>query len=150
MALGGCSARNITRGSMPATMFRLNVVHGLGPASQIAEGETVALPENTHRILEERINPTWPTTWFVLRLNVRRPFTDTYSLMNNWGADGCVMRSGHIGADLISPASVLRISVCMQNAASAQVFRSSAWLAFGIDHLMGADSRACANFGPLY
>ena len=147
---GGWSTRYVTRGGMPATIYRLNLVHGLGPALQIAEGETVALPEKTHRILEERTNPTWPTTWFAPRLTGQGPFGDTYSVMNNWGANHCVMSYGHIGADLISLASVLRIPVYMHNVDRARVFRPSAWAAFGTDDLMGADFRACANFGPLY
>jgi L-fucose isomerase len=147
---GGWSTRYVTRGGMPATMFRLNLVHGLGPVLQIAEGETVALPAKTQRVLEERTNPTWPTTWFVPRLTGRGPFTDVYSVMNNWGANHCVMSSGHIGADLISLASLLRIPVYMHNVEAAQIFRPSAWAAFGTDDLMGADFRACANFGPIY
>ena len=147
---GGWSTRYVTRGGMPATMFRLNLVHGLGPALQIAEGETVALPAKTHRILEERTNPTWPTTWFAPRLTGHGPFGDTYSVMNNWGANHCVMSYGHIGADLISLASMLRIPVYMHNVDRARVFRPSAWSAFGTDDPMGADFRACANFGPLY
>ena len=147
---GGWSTRYVTRGGMPATMFRLNLVHGLGPVLQIAEGETVALPAKTQRVLEERTNPTWPTTWFVPRLTGRGPFTDVYSVMSNWGANHCVMSSGHIGADLISLASLLRIPVYMHNVEAAQIFRPSAWAAFGTDDLMGADFRACANFGPIY
>jgi L-fucose isomerase len=147
---GGWSTRYVTRGGMPATMFRLNLVHGLGPVLQIAEGETVALPAKTQRVLEERTNPTWPTTWFVPRLTGRGPFADVYSVMNNWGANHCVMSSGHIGADLISLASLLRIPVYMHNVEAAQIFRPSAWAAFGTDDLMGADFRACANFGPIY
>ncbi|MFZ4483631.1 MAG: L-fucose isomerase [Chthoniobacterales bacterium] len=147
---GGWSTRYVTRGGMPATMFRLNLVHGLGPVLQIAEGETVSLPDKTQRVLEERTNPTWPTTWFVPRLTGRGPFSDVYSVMNNWGANHCVMSSGHIGADLISLASLLRIPVYMHNVEASQIFRPSAWAAFGTDDLMGADFRACANFGPLY
>ena len=147
---GGWSTRYVTRGGMPATIYRINLVHGLGPALQIAEGETVALLEEMHRILEERTNPTWPTTWFAPRLTGRGAFVDTYSVMNNWGANHCVMSYGHIGADLISLASVLRIPVYMHNVGRERVFRPSAWAAFGTDDLMGADFRACANFGPLY
>lgn len=147
---GGWSTRFATRGGMPATMFRLNMVHGLGPALQIAEGQTVDLPPKTQKLLEERTNPTWPTTWFVPRLTGQGPFSDTYSVMNNWGANHCVMSCGHIGADLLSLASILRIPVYMHNVDRAQVFRPSSWAAFGTDDLMGADFRACANFGPLY
>jgi L-fucose isomerase len=107
------------------------------------------LPAKTHRLLEERTNPTWPTTWFAPRLTGQGAFGDTYSVMNNWGANHCVMSYGHIGADLISLASILRIPVYMHNVDRARVFRPSAWSAFGTDDLMGADFRACANFGPI-
>ena len=147
---GGWSTRYATRGGMPATMFRLNLVQGLGPALQIAEGETVDLPAKTQKLLEERTNPTWPTTWFVPRLTGEGSFSDVYSVMNNWGANHCVMSYGHIGADLISLASMLRIPVYMHNVARESVFRPSAWTAFGTADLEGADFRACANFGPLY
>lgn len=147
---GGWSTRYVTRGGMPATIFRLNLIEGLGPAIQIAEGETVALPPKTHKALEERTNPTWPTTWFVPRLSNRAAFRDVYSVMNNWGANHCVMSYGHIGADLVTLASILRIPVYMHNLDESQVFRPSAWNAFGTDDLTGADFRACANFGPLY
>ena len=147
---GGWSTRFATRGGMPATIYRLNMVAGLGPVLQIAEGETVELPEKTHRILEERTNPTWPTTWFVPRLNGTGAFRDTYSVMNNWGANHCVMSCGHIGADLLSLASILRIPVYMHNVAAEKVFRPAAWTAFGTSELEGADFRACKEFGPLY
>jgi L-fucose isomerase len=147
---GGWSTRYVTRGGMPATIFRLNLIEGLGPAIQIAEGQTVELPPKTHKALEERTNPTWPTTWFAPRLTDRGAFRDVYSVMNNWGANHCVMSYGHIGADLVTLASILRIPVYMHNLDEAQVFRPSAWNAFGTDDLTGADFRACANFGPLY
>ena len=147
---GGWSTRYATRGGMPATMFRLNLVKGLGPALQIAEGETVDLPAKTQKLLEERTNPTWPTTWFVPRIIGEGSFRDVYSVMNNWGANHCVMSYGHIGADLISLASMLRIPVYMHNVDRERVFRPSAWTAFGTSDLEGADFRACANFGPLY
>lgn len=147
---GGWSTRFATRGGMPATIYRLNLVDGLGPALQIAEGETIELPAPTHRVLEERTNPTWPTTWFVPRLTGQGSFGDTYSVMNNWGANHCVMSHGHIGADLLSLASILRIPVYMHNVDRAQVLRPAAWTAFGTHDLEGADFRACTNFGPLY
>lgn len=147
---GGWSTRFVTPGGMPSTMFRLNLIEGLGPALQIAEGETVALPDRAHKILEERTNPTWPTTWFVPRTTGRGVFRDTYSVMNAWGANHCVLSYGHIGADLISLASMLRIPVYMHNVAEDALFRPSAWTAFGADDPTGADFRACANFGPLY
>jgi L-fucose isomerase len=147
---GGWSTRFATKGGMPATIYRLNLVSGLGPALQIAEGETIELSEKAHRVLEERTNPTWPTTWFVPRLNGSGAFRDTYSVMNNWGANHCVMSYGHIGADLVSLASMLRIPVYMHNLDGAQLFRPAAWTAFGTSETESADFRACANFGPLY
>ncbi len=147
---GGWSTRYVTRGGMPATIYRLNMVDGLGPVLQIAEGETVELPEDAHRLLEERTNPTWPTTWFAPRLTGSGAFRDTYSVMNHWGANHCVMSAGHIGADLVTLAAQLRIPVYMHNIAEDRIFRPSAWAAFGTDELTGADFRACANFGPLY
>lgn len=147
---GGWSTRYVTKGGMPATMFRLNLVDGIGPVLQIAEGETVELPEKANKLLEERTNPTWPTTWFAPYTTGKGAFRDAYSVMNNWGANHCVMSYGHIGADLLSLASILRIPVYMHNVAEEKVFRPSAWNAFGTDDLTGADFRACENFGPLY
>ncbi|MFZ4683751.1 MAG: L-fucose isomerase, partial [Terrimicrobiaceae bacterium] len=147
---GGWSTRYVTKGGMPATIFRLNMVEGLGPALQIAEGETVELPDKAHKLLEERTNPTWPTTWFSPYTTGKGAFRDTYSVMNNWGANHCVMSYGHIGADLISLASLLRIPVYMHNVGEEKIFRPSAWAAFGTEDTTSADFRACANFGPLY
>jgi L-fucose isomerase len=147
---GGWSTRYRTRGGMPVTICRLNLVKGLGPALQIAEGETVELPEKVHTILDERTNPTWPTTWFVPRTSGNGAFRDVYTVMNNWGANHCSMSYGHIGADLISFASLLRIPVYMHNVSDEAIFRPSAWNAFGTTDREGADFRACANFGPLY
>jgi len=147
---GGWSTRYLTRGGMPVTMCRLNLVKGLGPALQIAEGWTVDLPENVHAILDERTNPTWPSTWFAPILTGEGAFRDVYSVMNNWGANHGSISSGHIGADLITLASMLRIPVYMHNVSSGRVFRPSAWAAFGTQCLEGADYRACENFGPLY
>jgi L-fucose/D-arabinose isomerase len=147
---GGWSSRFLTKGGMPVTMCRLNLVKGLGPALQIAEGETIELPEKVHTILDERTNPTWPTTWFAPRISGTGAFRDVYTVMNNWGANHCAMSYGHIGADLISLASMLRIPVYMHNVPEENIFRPSAWHAFGTADLEGADFRACANFGPLY
>ena len=147
---GGYSAHFVTRGGMPMTMMRLNIVQGLGPVLQIAEGWTAELPQHMHDILDKRTDPTWPTTWFVPRLDPARDcFKDVYSVMNNWGANHGAIAYGHIGADLISLASILRIPVCMHNVPDGQIFRPAAWNAFGMDK-EGADYRACANFGPLY
>jgi L-fucose isomerase len=147
---GGFSSKFVTRGGMPITMSRVNLVQGLGPALQIAEGWTVDLPANVHEILDERTNPTWPTTWFVPRLTGHGAFRDVYSVMNTWGANHGAFSYGHIGADLLTLASMLRIPVFMHNVAEEHVFRPSAWNAFGTADLEGADFRACANFGPLF
>jgi L-fucose isomerase len=146
---GGYSSKFVTRGGMPVTMCRLNLVRGLGPVLQIAEGETIELPENVHRVLDERTDRTWPTTWFVPRLTGKGYFKDVYSVMAQWGANHGAISYGHIGKDLISMASMLRIPVCMHNVAEENIFRPSAWAAFGSD-TEGADYRACAGYGPLY
>ena len=147
---GGWSTGFVTRGGMPVTMSRLNLIKGLGPALQIAEGSIAELPDEVHRVLDERTNPTWPTTWFVPRLTGSGPFRDVYSVMYNWGANHGAFSYGHIGADLITLASMLRIPVYMHNVAKERIFRPSTWNAFGTADLEGADFRACANFGPLY
>ncbi len=147
---GGWSTRYLTRGGMPATIARLNLVKGLGPALQLAEGFTVDLPEKVHDALDQRTNPTWPTTWFAARETGQGAFRDTYSVMNAWGANHCVMCCGHVGADLITLASMLRIPVYMHNVPDEKVFRPSAWNAFGTAGLEGADFRACQTYGPLY
>jgi L-fucose isomerase len=147
---GGYSSGYLTRGGMPMTMSRLNLVKGLGPVLQLAEGWTVDLPEAVHDLLNERTNPTWPTHWFVPNLTGQEPFKDVYSVMSNWGANHGAISYGHIGADLISLAAMLRIPVCMHNVPEDRIFRPSAWSAFGAMDPVGADYRACANFGPLY
>jgi L-fucose isomerase len=146
---GGFSSEFTTRGGMPVTMSRVNLIKGLGPVLQLAEGWTADLPAEVNRTLAGRTNPTWPTTWFVPRLTGRGAFTDVYSVMGNWGANHGAISCGHIGANLITLASMLRIPVCMHNVADDQIFRPSAWSAFGMDK-EGADFRACANYGPLY
>ena len=146
---GGFSSEFTTQGGMPVTMSRVNLIKGLGPVLQLAEGWTVDLPADVNRVLAERTNPTWPTTWFVPRLTGRAAFTDVYSVMGSWGANHGAISCGHIGADLITLASMLRIPVCMHNVPEESVFRPSAWNAFGMDR-EGADFRACANYGPLY
>lgn len=147
---GGWSSRFTTRGGMPVTMCRLNLVHGLGPAMQIAEGWTVELPENVHEVLNERTDPTWPTTWFVPRTTGSGPFRDVYTVMNNWGANHGAIGYGHFGAEIVSLCAMLRIPVYMHNLPEEDLFRPSAWTMFGANEPMGADFRACANFGPLY
>jgi len=148
---GGCfSSRYISKGGMPVTMSRLNIIKGLGPVLQIAEGYTVELPEEVHEILHKRTDYTWPTTWFAPILTGKGAFKDVYSVMNNWGANHGAFSYGHIGGDLITLASMLRIPVCMHNVPEERIFRPSAWSAFGTMDLEGADFRACSNFGPLY
>lgn len=147
---GGFSTDFTTIGGMPVTMARLNLIKGLGPVLQIAEGFTVELPEKVHYALDNRTNPTWPTTWFVPRLTGRGAFTDVYSVMSNWGANHGAVSYGHIGADLITLASILRIPVCMHNVDENKIFRPAAWNGFGTDNRESTDYRACRNFGPLY
>jgi L-fucose isomerase len=147
---GGFSSGYLSRGGMPMTMCRLNLVSGLGPTLQIAEGASVDLPPEVHKTLDDRTDPTWPTTWFAPRLTGQGAFKDVYSVMNNWGANHGAISYGHIGADLVSLASMLRIPVCMHNLPDEQIFRPSAWTAFGAIDLQGGDYRACSNFGPLY
>ena len=147
---GGYSSNFLTRGNMPVTMSRLNLVKGIGPVLQTAEGWTVDLPEDVHHTLDERTNPTWPTHWFVPNLTGQGAFRDVYSVMANWGANHGALSYGHIGSDLISLASMLRIPVCMHNVPEEKIFRPSTWSAFGANDYTGADYRACANFGALY
>ena len=146
---GGFSSQFKTRGQLPMTMCRLNLVKGIGPVLQIVEGWSVELPEDIHTILDERTNPTWPTTWFVPRVTGEGFFKDAYTVMAKWGANHGAISHGHIGADLISLASILRIPVNMHNVAEDDVFRPSAWSAFG-EGLEGADYRACSTYGSLY
>jgi L-fucose isomerase len=147
---GGFSSAYGTRANLPATMFRINLVKVLGPALQIAEGQIVDLPPEIYSVLEARTNPTWPTHWFAPGLTGKGPFRDVYSVMNAWGANHGTISYGHIGADLISLAAMLRIPVYMHNVCETRVFRPSAWTAFGTSDLEGADFRACGSFGPLY
>lgn len=147
---GGFSSNFLTEGEMPLTIARLNIVHGVGPVLQIAEGYSVDLPENVHKILNERTDPTWPTTWFIPKLTGKGAFKDVYSVMANWGANHCVASYGHIGDSLITLSSILRIPVNMHNVEEERIFRPSAWNAFGTEGLEGADFRACSTFGPLY
>ena len=147
---GGYSSHFLTRGGMPMTMLRLNMVAGLGPVLQLAEGWTVELPQQVNDTLDKRTDPTWPTTWFVPRLDeTKDAFKDVYSVMNNWGANHGAICYGHVGADLITLCAMLRIPVCMHNIQDKDIFRPSCWNAFGMDK-EGADYRACQNFGPLY
>ncbi|MBV6457279.1 MAG: L-fucose isomerase [Fimbriimonadaceae bacterium] len=147
---GGWSTDFTTRGGLPVTMSRINLCGGLGPVLQLVEGWTVDLPSEVHDKLDRRTNPTWPTTWFAPRLTGDYPFNSVYDVMNVWGANHGAICIGHIGADLIALASMLRIPVEMHNLEPVNLFRPAVWNRFGsLDHV-GADFRACANFGPLY
>lgn len=147
---GGFSSRFKTRGGMPITAARVNIVKGLGPVLQVAEGVTVELPGEVHDVLDKRTNPTWPTTWFAPRTTGNGPFRDVYTVMNNWGANHCAFSYGHIGHELITLAAMLRIPVYMHNVEEERVFRPSVWTEFGANEPQAADFAACRNFGPLY
>ena len=147
---GGFSSRFVTEAQMPVTMIRLNLVKGLGPVLQIAEGWTVKLPKEVTDALWKRTDFTWPCTWFAPRCDGKEgPFKSAYDVMNNWGANHGAISYGHIGADLITMCSMLRIPVCMHNVPEEKIFRPAAWNAFGMDK-EGQDYRACAAYGPLY
>jgi L-fucose isomerase len=147
---GGFSSGFVTRAEMPVTLSRINIVKGLGPVLQLAEGYTVDLPEAVHSVLNDRTDPTWPTHWFVPNRTGSGAFADVYSVMNAWGANHGALSYGHIGADWISLAALLRIPVCMHNVPAEKLFRPGAWNAFGTADPEGADFRACAAYGPLY
>ena len=146
---GGFSSRYLTRGEMPATMVRINLVKGVGPVLQLVEGYTVNLPDEISDKLWKRTDYTWPCTWFTPRLTGKGAFTSAYDVMNNWGANHGAISYGHIGADLITLCSILRIPVCMHNVGEEKIFRPAAWNAFGMDK-EGQDYRACQNYGPMY
>jgi L-fucose isomerase len=147
---GGFSTQFRTAAELPVTMCRINLVKHIGPVMQIAEGWTVELPEAVHKTLDQRTDPTWPTTWFAPRLEPSKiPFQSVYAVMQNWGANHGAISYGHIGADLISLCSMLRIPVAMHNVPTEKIFQPATWGAFGSDP-EGADYRACAAFGPFY
>lgn len=146
---GGFSSEYLSKGGMPMTMARINLVKGQGAVLQLAEGYSVDIPADVHEKINKRTNETWPTTWFVPKVTGKGAFKDIYSVMANWGANHGAISYGHIGADLITLASMLRIPVCMHNVDEEKIFRPSAWSAFG-QELEGADFRACKNYGPLY
>jgi len=146
---GGFSSRFLTVGGVPFTLSRINLVKGLGPVLQIAEGWSVELPEAVHETLDKRTDSSWPTTWFAPRVTGQGPFRDVYSVMANWGANHGVLTVGHVGADLITLAAMLRIPVCMHNVEDEAIYRPTAWAAHGMDS-EGQDYRACQNYGPLY
>jgi L-fucose isomerase len=147
---GGWSSHFVTRGGMPVTVCRLNLVKGLGPVLQIAEGVIVDMPENVYNTINLRTDPSWPTTWFVPNLTGKGPFKDVYSVMENWGANHGAFSYGHIGSDLITLAGMLRIPVNMHNVPEDKLFRPAAWASFGTADPEGADFRACTAYGPLY
>lgn len=147
---GGYSADFLTKGGMPVTMTRLNLVKGLGPVLQLAQGYTVDLPEKVHDTLDQRTDPTWPSTWFAPVLTGSGAFTSVYEVMNQWGANHGSISYGHIGADLLTLASMLRIPVSMHNVPESEIFRPRAWGLFGTSEPESADYRACSVFGPLY
>lgn len=147
---GGYSSHFRCSAQMPVTMLRVNVIDGIGPVLQLAEGYTVDLPDEIHNTIDKRTDPSWPTTWFVPRLTGEGAFRDVYSVMANWGANHGVTVYGHVGADLITLASMLRIPVNMHNVADTEIFRPHAWAAFGTEDTQSADFRACENYGPLY
>ncbi|GAB3652478.1 L-fucose isomerase [Echinicola sediminis] len=146
---GGFSSCFLSEGGMEVTMSRINLVKGLGPVLQIAEGWTIDIPEEVHQTLNERTDPSWPTTWFVPKLTEDAPFKDVYSVMLNWGSNHGAISYGHIGDELITLASILRIPVCMHNVEQERIFRPSAWNSFGMDKEQ-SDYQACRTYGPLY
>jgi L-fucose isomerase len=146
---GGFSSNFLSRGGMPITLCRINYTKGIGPVLQLAEGWSAEIDEESHKTLDDRTDKTWPTTWFVPRLTGHGKFTDVYSVMNSWGANHGSFSYGHIGAGLITLASMLRIPVCMHNVDEADIFRPTYWNSFGMD-TEGSDYRACQALGPLY
>lgn len=147
---GGFSSHFKTLAEMPVTMLRLNLVDGIGPVVQIAEGYTCVLPDDVHDKLDQRTDPTWPTTWFAPKLTGKGAFKDVYSVMANWGANHGVTVGGHVGADIITLCSMLRIPVTMHNVDEEKVFRPHSWASFGTEDLQSADYKACEKYGPLY
>ena len=147
---GGFSSSFLSKGGVPLTMIRLNLLKGLGPVLQFAEGESVELPDNVEQAVIRRTDPTWPKTFFVPRLTGQDAFSNVYSVMENWGSNHCTLCYGHIGAQLMTLASMLRIPVCMHNLPDESIFRPAAWRMYGTHEAMSADFRACATYGPLY
>ena len=147
---GGFSSHFRCSAEMPVTMLRVNIVEGVGPVLQLAEGWTANLPDEVHTPIDRRTDPTWPTTWFVPRLTGKGAFSDVYSVMANWGANHGVTVYGHVGADLVTLASILRIPVALHNLEDNQLYRPHSWAAFGTKDLEAADFAACKHYGPLY
>src|SRR6218665_111940 len=147
---GGYSSKYLSKGGMPMTMMRLNLVRGLGPTLQLVEGYSADIPKPVHDAIDKRTNETWPTTWFAPNLTFKGSFKDVYSVMKNWGANHGAISYGHIGSEVITLCSMLRIPVCMHNVEDEKIFRPAAWSAFGTQDLEGADYRACQAYGALY
>ena len=147
---GGFSSHFRCKAEMPVTMLRVNMVDGVGPVLQLAEGYTADLPDEIHCTIDKRTDPTWPTTWFVPKLTGKGAFKDVYSVMANWGANHGVTVYGHVGADIITLASMLRIPVNMHNVDESRIFRPHCWASFGTDDLQAADYLACKTYGPMY
>ena len=147
---GGFSSHFRCRAEMPVTMLRVNIIEGIGPVMQIAEGYTAELPDNAHTTIDVRTDRTWPTTWFVPNLTGEGAFKDVYSVMANWGVNHGVTVYGHVGDDLITLASMLRIPVNMHNVSEDRIFRPHSWAAFGTEDSQSADYRACEKYGPIY
>ena len=147
---GGFSSHFKTMAEMPLTMVRLNIIDGIGPVLQIAEGYSCTLPDAMHNMLDKRTDPTWPTTWFAPILTGKGAFKDVYSVMANWGANHGVTVYGHVGAEIITMASMMRIPVNMHNVCESKIFRPHCWAAFGTENIEAADYAACKNYGPLY
>lgn len=147
---GGFSSTFSTEGEMPVTLVRVNMVDGIGYTMQIAEGWTVELPEKVNKLLLDRTDPTWPSTWFVPRLGEGNAFSSVYNVMANWGANHGAFVYGHIGKDLITLASMFRVPVSLHNVADKDIYRPHSWSAFGTKDLESADYRACKNYGELY
>ena len=147
---GGFSSHFRCTAEMPVTMLRVNIVEGVGPVLQLAEGWTANLPDDVHTPIDLRTDRTWPTTWFVPRLTGKGAFTDVYSVMANWGANHGVTVYGHVGADLITLASMLRIPVALHNLPEEKIYRPHSWAAFGTKDTEAADFAACKHYGPLY
>ena len=147
---GGFSSHFRCKAEMPVTMLRVNIIEGIGPVIQIAEGYTADLPDDVHDKIDWRTDPSWPTTWFAPNVTGKGAFKDVYSVMANWGANHGVTVYGHVGADIITLASMLRIPVNMHNVDEDKIFRPHSWAAFGTEDAQAADYRACQTYGPLY
>ncbi len=147
---GGYSSSFSTEAEMPVTLIRVNNIDGIGYVLQFAEGQTVVLPERMNQVLLDRTDRTWPSTWFVPRLNETNAFSSVYNVMANWGANHGAFVYGHIGKDLITFASMLRIPVSLHNLSDGELYRPHAWSSFGTKDLESADYRACAQYKPLY